>query len=70
VTDVDDLGPEYRVTYPVNVVLTRCMFNCSACGQWKPAAEVGLRCMGDGVIRNQPQCIACRSKRTPLHSVK
>lgn len=59
-----DLGPEYRVEYPVNVVLTSCMFRCTKCRQWKPAAKFGLRCIedaeGNEIVRNQPQCHDCR----------
>ena len=70
-----DLGPEYRVEYPLNVILTSCKFRCTKCEKWKPAAEVGLRCVtnaiGDDIIRNQPQCVACRSEKKPkLRRVK
>jgi hypothetical protein len=58
----DDLGPEYRVEYPINVVLTNAKFRCTNCKKWKPASHFGLRCMEDEIIRNQPQCKPCRSK--------
>lgn len=48
------------------VVLTNAMFKCTECGRWKPAAEFGLRKMGDGKIRNQAQCTACRGKSKKL----
>lgn len=67
----EDLGPEYRVEYPMNVVLTSVMFRCTKCRRWKPGAKFGLRADGD-VVRNQPQCSECRSaKKTPhLRRVK
>ncbi len=68
----DDLGPEYRVEYPVNVVLTSVMFRCTGCRRWKPGSKFGLRCVpdaeGNDIIRNQPQCTACR--RPVLRRVK
>lgn len=70
-----ELGPEYRVEYPINVVLTGCAFRCTRCTQWKPGAEFGLRCVtdadGNETIRNQPQCQACRKKpRSKLRLVR
>jgi hypothetical protein len=62
-------GVEFRTEYPVNVVLTRCAFNCSKCGEWKPASKFGLR-DADGVVRNQPQCNDCRRGRPRLTLVK
>jgi hypothetical protein len=44
-----------------NVVLIGAFFTCTRCGKRKPAIDVGLRDMGDGTIRNQPQCIKCRA---------
>ena len=58
----DDLGPEYRVSYPLNITLTNVMFRCTRCREWKPGADFGLRCMEDETIRNQPQCKTCRSR--------
>jgi len=43
------------------VVLSGAMFHCTRCGALKPATDVGLRHMADGIVRNQPQCSACRS---------
>lgn len=66
-----ELGPEYRVTYPMNVAITNAKFRCTKCRKWKPASKFGLRCMDDDVIRNQPQCKKCRSeKKTKLKLVK
>lgn len=72
---MSDLGPEYRVEYPINVVLTNCMFRCTGpCAKWKPAAEFGLRCVtdteGNEIIRNQPRCKVCRRKKPTLRRVK
>jgi hypothetical protein len=68
------LGPDYTVEYPLNVRLTSCKFRCTKCGKWKPAAQVGLRCVtnaaGDDIIRNQPQCKSCRSTKAKLRVVK
>jgi len=52
-----------EVVAPVeNVVLAGALFKCTGpCGQTKPASEFGFRNMGDGTIRNQPQCGSCRS---------
>lgn len=76
--ETGELGAEYRVECPVNVVLTNAMFRCTRCRRWKPAAQFGLRCVsakdesGDEVdiIRNQPQCAECRSRRPALRRVK
>lgn len=69
----EELGPEYRVEYPINVVLTNAMFRCTKCKRWLPAAKFGLRCVtdseGNEVVRNQPQCHDCR-RRPPLRVVK
>lgn len=35
---------------------------CTKCGRIKPIHDVGLRRMGDGIIRNQAQCAKCRGK--------
>ena len=43
------------------VILSGGCFFCTACGELKPASEVGLRRMGNGEIRNQAQCHACRT---------
>jgi hypothetical protein len=65
-----ELGPEYRVEYPVNVVLTNVKFRCTKCGKWKPGGQFGLRCItnskGEDIIRNQPQCRGCRSRKLRL----
>jgi hypothetical protein len=61
-------GDEFRVEYPVNVVLTRCQFNCTKCRRWLPASKFGLR-DADGIIRQQPQCNECR-RGTKLKLVK
>jgi len=44
------------------VVITNAKFKCTKCKKWKPAAEFGLRKMGDGKIRNQAQCTVCRGE--------
>lgn len=36
---------------------------CPRCHKMKPFAEFGARTMPSGVIRNQPQCSTCRSKK-------
>jgi hypothetical protein len=46
----------------VTVILIGCQFLCTACEQWKPGGEFGLRRMQDGSIRNQPQCKPCRGE--------
>lgn len=65
-----ELGPAYRTEYPVNVVLTNCMFRCTKCRKWKPASQFGLRCTEDEVVRNQPQCVTCRSTKPKLRRIK
>lgn len=62
-------GDAYRVEYPMNVVLTRCKFNCTKCKRWLPAARFGLR-DDNGTIRQQPQCMDCRrgKKKTKASS--
>jgi len=53
---------EYVVKKPVTkVVLIDALIRCTSCGGYKPASEVGFRRMKDGVLRNQPQCKACRA---------
>jgi len=73
-TSKAELGPEYRVEYPINVVLTNVSFRCTKCEKWKPGAEFGLRCVtdaeGNETIRNQPQCQMCRRKRPKLRLVR
>jgi len=44
------------------VVLTGVSFECTNCEEVKPASEFGTRKMPGGVVRNQPQCKACRSR--------
>lgn len=46
----------------VRAVFTNCYFRCTNCDEIKPAAEVQLRRMSSGEIRNQAQCSACRKK--------
>lgn len=46
----------------VEVVLRGAHFRCTGCGKLRPGSEVGLRRLR-GVIRNQPQCMSCRSRR-------
>jgi len=58
----------YRVEYPMNVVLTNCMFRCTKCEGWFPASYFGLRMDGADIVRNQPQCKACRFP--PLREIK
>lgn len=43
-----------------NVILSGAKFQCTKCLLWKPASAFGLRRMGNGTIRNQPQCMTCR----------
>lgn len=57
--EVELLGEQYRAEMD-NVVLTRCLAQCSNCGGLFPISFVGLRRMGDGAIRNQPRCKPCR----------
>ena len=38
------------------------MFQCTKCGALKPATDFGLRLMTDHIVRNQSQCVSCRSK--------
>jgi len=45
------------------VVLHGAQFTCTACQNTKPASEFGLRRMSNGIIRNQAQCIPCRSRK-------
>lgn len=53
---------EYKVSKPVTkVVLIDALIRCTLCGGYKPASEVGFRRTKDGVLRNQPQCKACRA---------
>ena len=35
---------------------------CPKCGKEKPISEFGFRNMGNGTIRNQSWCKACRNK--------
>jgi len=46
----------------IEVVLHGAMFRCTGCGKLRPGSEVGLRKLR-GTIRNQAQCIKCRSRR-------
>jgi len=57
-----NLGPEYRVEYPLNVVISNAKFRCTKCRRWKPAGRFGLRMVGE-IVRNQPQCTTCRGQR-------
>ena len=68
-------GAAYRIEYPLNVILTRCKFNCTKCRRWLPASKFGLRCMpaddeGNEIIRQQPQCVDCRGKKASLKLVE
>ena len=47
----------------VTVTLYDAAFTCTKCRKIKPASEVGLRKMKDGVVRNQPQCKSCRKSQ-------
>ena len=61
----DDEQPRDVLTYrngDVEVVLHGSTFVCTGCGEARPGSEVGLRKLR-GTIRNQPQCIRCRSRR-------
>lgn len=44
------------------IVLSGAVFVCTRCAEAKPAKAFGLRRMGNGQVRNQSQCTACRSK--------
>ncbi len=43
------------------VVLTGASMTCPHCGETKPAEDFGFRRMGDGTVRNQSWCRACRT---------
>jgi ribosomal protein S27AE len=54
---------EYHVDEHTRVVITRAMFFCPRCYEWKPASEFGLRhehTKHGIVIRNQSYCSKCR----------
>ena len=53
------------VSHEAGVVLKGAKFFCTECKKWKPASRFGLRQMPNGVIRNQAQCIKCRSESAP-----
>jgi hypothetical protein len=36
---------------------------CTKCKRLKTLAQIGLRKMPNGIVRNQPQCNTCRGKR-------
>ena len=61
IEDRDSLRYESNGTV---VVLRGAHFTCTECEQAKAASEFGLRRMSNGIIRNQAQCIACRSRKT------
>ena len=44
-----------------DVVLIGARFECTRCGDVKPATEFGLRKTADGKVRNQAQCTECRA---------
>jgi hypothetical protein len=46
----------------LRIVLSGCFDECTDCGKLVPMSEVGLRHMGDGLVRNQSQCGVCRSQ--------
>ena len=42
------------------IIVGKVWQECEQCNRLVPFDEVGLRNMGDGTIRNQPRCMACR----------
>lgn len=63
-----NLGPDARGIVKkkagnVEVVLRGAYFHCTKCNTIKPADQFGLRKMGDGTVRNQAQCSACRKRK-------
>ena len=47
---------------PDTVVISDAYRRCPKCRAVKPLTDYGMRNMGDGVMRLQPQCISCRGK--------
>lgn len=47
----------------LKVVLHGSKFLCTSCGQWVAGSQMGLRRIRGDLIRNQPQCSRCRSKK-------
>ncbi len=43
-------------------------YPCSKCGRMKPLAAFGLRRMGNGQLRNNPQCGPCRGSAKPAEA--
>lgn len=57
-----------RDVYPyeskgLKIVLHGSQFLCTSCGQWRTGTQMGLRRINDRLVRSQPQCGICRSRK-------
>lgn len=47
------------------VVVYHCQIRCTACREYVPGSQVGMRRIDDLKYRSQPQCSRCRSIKRP-----